>query len=117
MKRVTIMLATLALGLGAACGSDGGGSKSCATACSEGQAGKCTAVKGDCGKFCAALDVLAAPANCGSQKDAYQSCLNKTATVCAASCDAQESATRQCYIAYCLLHASDANCQTLGAAF
>jgi hypothetical protein len=117
MKRVMMMLAALALGLSAACGSDSGGDKSCTSACSEGQAGSCTSIKGDCGKFCAALDALASPANCGTQKEAYRSCLNKTATVCAASCDAAESAMSQCYTVYCFLHSTDANCLTLAAAF
>ena len=100
------------------CGDDGGGGdKSCSSLCSQAQAGSCTSIKGDCGKFCSALDAAQGPANCTSQRNAYQSCLSAGVTVCGSSCGTQESALTTCVGLYCLANLSNADCQTLKASF
>ncbi len=110
---VTLFLA-LALALTfAGCG----GSGSCQSLCSEGQSGKCTSIKGDCGKFCDALNNVDDKAGCASLKDAYISCLNGKDNVCDTSCGSQESALSTCIGKYCVLNLTSADCQTLIAAF
>ena len=95
-----------------------GGGKSCTQLCTEAQAGKCTGIKGDCTKFCVALDAVKGPANCSSQYASYQSCLGAKPTVCEASCSSNESALTNCVTPYCSSRiASDTNCQTLAASF
>jgi hypothetical protein len=103
----------LGLALVSGCGSD----PSCEDLCTEAQAGGCTTVTGNCGSFCAALDKVDGPANCESQRDAYESCLDSTPDVCDADCDAKESALSSCVGSYCLGHASDPSCVTLQQSF
>lgn len=103
----------VALSLISGCASD----PSCEDLCAEGQAGNCTSITGNCGSFCAALDKVQGPANCESQRDAYQSCLDSKPDVCDADCDAKERALSSCVGAYCVGHASDASCVTLQQSF
>ncbi len=49
----------------------GCGGKSCTTLCEEAQAGKCTSIKGDCTKFCAALEAEYSPANCATMASSF----------------------------------------------
>jgi hypothetical protein len=113
MRLALVSLAVVGL---LACGNSGG-SKDCASLCKLGQSGKCTAIKGDCTAFCNAMDTLAGPANCSSQKTAYQNCLGSNADVCAASCSSQETATTTCYSTYCLGHLTDKDCLTMMGSF
>jgi hypothetical protein len=115
MLLVSIATALALLVVTSACS---GGGKSCASLCTEAQAGKCTAIKGDCTKFCAALDAVKGPANCSSQYSTYQSCLSAKPTVCEASCTSDESALTNCVTPYCSSRIlTDTNCQTLAASF
>jgi hypothetical protein len=114
---VTSLLVTLG-----ACGSDGedgdgGDARSCEALCSEGQAGSCTTVQGDCGDFCAALDRAAPKAGCADAPDDYQACLSETANVCSADCASEENALESCVTSYCLQNPSDADCPLLAASF
>jgi hypothetical protein len=112
---MTHHLTSIALGfaLVSGCASD----PSCEDLCTEAQAGNCTTVTGSCSNFCSALDKVQGPANCESQRDAYQSCLDSTPDVCDAGCDAKESALSSCVGSYCLGHASDPSCVTLQQSF
>lgn len=115
MKTVALVLsALLGLYLAAGCGSGG---KDCSSLCKEGQAGKCTSIKGDCDKFCGSLEALAGPANCTSQKSAYLNCLGKAPAACATSCGSEESATTTCYVKYCTANLTNQDCMTLAASF
>lgn len=114
MKRIMAMLAAAALlGLvGTGCGGD----KDCTELCQEGQAGNCTIIKGDCGKFCAALDNVKSAAGCAGQVDAYIDCLNTGANACDTSCTSQENAMELCLGAYCLANPQNTDCITIVAA-
>src|SRR5882672_8770195 len=83
------------------CSSSSGSSADCSSLCSAAQSGKCTSIKGDCGKFCAALDAVDPKANCSSQYAAYESCLGSPETVCSTSCDSKSKALSDCIIPYC----------------
>ena len=118
MHRILVVLSVVAaLFASAGCSDDDSGGRSCAALCSEGQAGHCTTITGDCGNFCSALAAINGPASCTSQYDAYIGCLNTGITVCANSCDSQESALTTCVGTYCLGHSTDANCVTLMNSF
>jgi hypothetical protein len=91
-------------------------SKDCVTLCEEAQAGGCTAIEGDCGRFCSALDSVQAPAGCEGQRERYEDCLNEGA-VCDNSCGVEENALSFCVGAYCQGNSSNADCQTLLASF
>jgi hypothetical protein len=110
-------LATMAvLPLSAWLAATGCSSKDCVTLCQEGQAGTCTAIKGDCARFCDALDTVEDPSGCVDQRTAYEECLNDK-TVCDATCDDQESALGVCVAVYCNQNPQNADCQTLLAAY
>ena len=114
----SMVLTGVLLVAGSGCGDDDSntGTGNCVSLCQEAQAGKCTAIKGDCTAFCSALDNVKGPANCATQKDDYQICLNAKSSVCASSCGSQESALTKCVGIYCLL-STDADCTTLKSSF
>ena len=115
---VTVLAAVLGAATGCSSSSSGSGSGGdCTSLCTAAQAGKCTSIKGDCAKFCAAIGAVDGPANCSSQYSAYESCLGTPASVCANSCNAKESALTNCVTPYCAAHSSDANCATLIGSF
>jgi hypothetical protein len=118
MHRVLVvsLVVVVALFASAGCSDDSGGGD-CTSLCTQAQAGSCTAITGNCGNFCSALNVVAGPASCTSQYNAYQGCLGAGATACASSCDSQESALTTCVGTYCAAHMSDANCVTLIGSF
>jgi hypothetical protein len=91
--------------------------RDCVDLCREGQAGRCTAITGDCGDFCGALDAVQGPAGCASQRAAYQDCLSGGSNVCINDCDSRESALGTCIGTYCYTHPTDAACVTLNASF
>ena len=95
----------------------GCGGKSCVDLCTQGQAGSCTNVRGNCTSFCGALNDVKGPAMCGTSYDEYQTCLSHGSNVCDNSCDSQETALTNCVTAYCSAHTSDPNCTTLAASF
>ena len=57
------------------------------------------------------------PANCESQRDAYESCLNEGDAVCSNDCDGTENALSACVTSYCLANASNPNCIVLAGSF
>ncbi|MFO0618742.1 MAG: hypothetical protein U0414_39490 [Polyangiaceae bacterium] len=95
-----------------ACGSEA----TCVADCKEGQAGNCTAIKGDCTAFCDAAEAIRVDSGCGDEQDAYQACLDQ-GPVCDQSCQSTEAAYRNCVIPYCIIHGSDKNCQTMANSF
>jgi hypothetical protein len=116
-----LMVTSLLVTLGA-CGSDGddgdgGDARSCEELCSEGQAGSCTTVQGDCGAFCDALDRATPKAGCPDAPDDYEACLSETADVCSSDCASEESALESCLIDYCVANPSDPDCPLLAASF
>lgn len=115
MKLTTSLVIALGLAL-TAC--DGGSSTDdCINLCTEAQAGDCTSVTGNCGSFCTALDAVQGPANCVSQRDTYESCLESGVNVCDTNCDAAETALEGCIIDYCEANQSDSDCVTLALSF
>ena len=119
MKRDTMVLAAalmlmaVLLVAGAGCGG-----KSCTTLCEEAQAGKCTAIKGNCANFCSALEAEYSAANCSSQYDDYQSCLSTGSNSCDTSCGSQESSLTKCMTSFCFSRLlTNTNCQTMAASF
>ncbi len=112
---MTNILASLVLGsvLLAGCG----GGRDCADLCTEGQAGSCTSITGNCGSFCGALDDVEDSSGCASQRGAYEACLDASDNVCDVDCDAKESALSSCVGSYCLGHANDPSCVTLRGSF
>jgi len=122
MPRAVLAMATLlVLGTATGCSSDdskaGNSNKSCTTLCTEGQAGSCTSVKGDCAAFCSALASATPKASCQADYDAYQGCLKGGSSACDNNCDSQESALTSCVTGYCAAHTTDADCKTLIASF
>lgn len=108
---MTLLGALLMMGAGC-------GGKSCTTLCEEAQAGKCTAIKGNCTNFCSALEAEYSAANCSAKYDAYQDCLSTGANSCDTTCGAQETALTSCMTSYCAPKIlSNANCQTMAASF
>jgi hypothetical protein len=103
----------LPLALTPGCGAD----KDCVELCTEGQAGDCTSIKGDCGAFCSALGNVESPSGCGDARESYQDCLNSESDLCDSSCGLEELTLSQCVASYCAAHAGEADCQTLTAAF
>jgi hypothetical protein len=102
-----------------ACGAGGGVAQTanCVDLCDEAQDGNCTSVTGNCSAFCDALDAVESPANCTSQRDSYQSCLDRGVDVCDTACDSQESALSNCLANYCVTRQSDPDCVTLIGSF
>ncbi len=121
MRMQTIGAGMLVIAALTACGSssgNGGGSGAdCNSLCTAAQAGKCTTITGNCGQFCSALAALDSEASCGSEYDAYESCLGTPATVCGNSCGAQAMALENCLTPYCTAHSSESNCTTVAGAF
>jgi hypothetical protein len=114
---VVLLVVVVALFASAGCSDDDSGGGDCTSLCTQAQAGSCTSITGNCGNFCTALAAVNGPASCASQYSAYISCLNTGVTVCANSCDGQESALSTCVGTYCAGHMTDANCATLIASF
>jgi len=109
---VAMMLLGAMLMVGAGCGG-----KSCTTLCEEAQAGKCTAIKGNCTNFCSALESEYSTANCSSAYDDYQSCLSTGSSACDSSCGAQEVALSKCMTIYCFTRLAEPNCKTMASSF
>jgi hypothetical protein len=63
------------------------------------------------------MDALASPAGCSSLKDVYLGCRGKAAKVCDTSCDSQETAVGNCYIAYCTKNPTNQDCVVLAASY
>ncbi|OIP36977.1 MAG: hypothetical protein AUK47_14385 [Deltaproteobacteria bacterium CG2_30_63_29] len=118
MRLVTLLFVLLAALSFVAC-DDGGGvvGGDCTSLCTEAQVGDCTAIKGNCGNFCAALDAKQGAAGCTDLRTAYISCLNQGANVCDINCDTQENALSSCMGNYCAQNLSDPDCQTLIGSF
>jgi hypothetical protein len=93
-----------------------GGVRPCADVCKEAQAGACTAVKGECGAFCAAMENVAPAAKCEDQRSTYLSCLSG-GPVCDQNCDNAENALIQCATPYCMANATNEDCKVLIASF
>jgi len=109
---------SVALVVAAAIAGCGGGSGAdCVSLCQAGQAGSCTTISGDCGKFCAAVEVVAPEAGCSDQYNTYETCLGTPSTICSTMCNSQASALISCGTAYCSAHLSDSNCVYLASHF
>ena len=93
-------------------------SADCVSICQEAQDKNCTSIKGDCVKGCAALEEVAKLGNCGSQRDAYQSCAEKD-EVCtiAARCGGEQTSFSTCVGVYCAANQNNADCVTAYATF
>ena len=111
MKHIMVAMTLGALLVGC------GGGKDCVDLCTEAQAGQCTSITGSCTSFCNALDAVQGPANCESQRNAYEACLDDGDAVCSNSCGATESSLSSCVGTYCLANSSNPNCQTLLQSF
>ena len=119
-SRTSLLKACLSLTLVAAaiiCGCGGSSGADCVSLCNAGQAGKCTTISGDCGKFCAAVEIVAPEAGCSDQYSAYESCLDTPSTICSTMCNSQASALISCGTAYCAAHLSDSNCVYVASHF
>lgn len=115
-------LLTLIFGTFAGCDSagGGGGQRSCVDLCSEAQAGDCTAITGDCGDFCAALEAVKVEsrAGCDAEADAYATCESSQANVCdPPGCGTEEQALIDCMQPYCLANLDDPDCMALIASY